>query len=239
MLMAIIKTLLGLFALVGAASFAPMQSTLRPPSTGLTVIELFTSQGCSSCPPANDNLARLAGQPDVLALSFGVDYWDYLGWRDTFANRAYTQRQRDYARGLHRPNVYTPQMVINGRVDLVGNRMGDIDRARGRTASIIGGPNVRLNGNQLEIGTASTQGQMADIWLVRYDPRVIQVPIQRGENSGKTLPHINVVRQFERVGSYNGQALRLSLPASSQANLRTAILVQTTGGGAILAALKF
>jgi hypothetical protein len=238
MLMAIIKTLLGLFALMGATSFAPLQSAVRAPSTGLTVIELFTSQGCSSCPPANDNLARLANQPDVLALSFGVDYWDYLGWRDTFANRAYTQRQRDYARGLHLSNVYTPQMVINGRGDLVGTRMGDIDRARGRTAAVSGGPSLTLSGAQLSIGATKSLAQAADIWLVRYDPRIIQVPIQRGENTGKTLPHTNVVRQFVRLGSYSGQAMNIALPAATQANLRTAILVQTSSGGPIIAAVK-
>jgi hypothetical protein len=236
--MSVFKILVGLFALVGTTSFAPTQSAIRAPSTGLTVIELFTSQGCSSCPPANDNLARLAGQPDVLALSFGVDYWDYLGWRDTFASAAYTARQRDYARGLHLRNVYTPQMVVNGRSDLVGTRMGDIDRVRGRTAALSGGPSLSLNNTQITIGATPPLAQAADIWLVRYDPHIVQVPIQRGENTGRTLPHTNVVRQFVRLGAYNGQAVTLSLPASTQANLRTAILIQRAGGGPIVAAVK-
>jgi hypothetical protein len=236
--MSVSKILVGLFALVGTTSFAPTQSAIRAPSTGLTVIELFTSQGCSSCPPANDNLARLAGQPDVLALSFGVDYWDYLGWRDTFASPAYTARQRDYARGLHLRNVYTPQMVVNGRSDLVGTRMGDIDRARGRTAALLGGPTLSLNNTQIVIGATPTLAHAADIWLVRYDPRVVQVPVQRGENTGRTLPHTNVVRQFVRLGAYSGQAVTLSLPSSTQANLRTAVLLQRAGGGPIVAAVK-
>jgi hypothetical protein len=236
--MSVFKILVGVFALVGTTSFAPTQSAIRPASTGLTVIELFTSQGCSSCPPANDNLARLAGQPDVLALSFGVDYWDYLGWRDTFASAAYTARQRDYARGLHLRNVYTPQMVVNGRSDLVGTRMSDIDRARGRTAALSGGPSLSLNNTQITIGATPPLAEAADIWLVRYDPRIVQVPVQRGENTGRTLPHTNVVRQFVRLGAYNGQAVTMSLPSSTQANLRTAILIQRAGGGPIVAAVK-
>src|SRR5437763_827460 len=91
------------------------------------VVELFTSQGCSSCPPANDTLSALAGRPEVLALSFGVTYWDDLGWKDTFAQKAFTLRQWDYAHAMKRSQVATPQMVVNGRADGVGNRLRDVD----------------------------------------------------------------------------------------------------------------
>ena len=100
------------------------------------VVELFQSQGCSSCPPANANVIALADRPDVLALSFGVTYWDDLGWKDTFATPQYTARQWDYARALRPRNVATPQVVINGRRDVVGNDRGELEPAiRGRPAA--------------------------------------------------------------------------------------------------------
>ena len=106
----------------------PAEAAAPPASDDLTVVELFTSQGCSSCPPANDNLWRLSTRPDVLTLSFSVTYWDDLGWPDTFARPAYTQRQRDYQHGLGTDNVWTPQMVVDGRNQIVGQRMSDIER---------------------------------------------------------------------------------------------------------------
>lgn len=209
----------------------------------VTVIELFTSQGCSSCPPANANLARLARRPEVLALSFGVTYWDYLGWRDTFASQAFTQRQRDYARGLGRTNVYTPQMVINGRIDTVGARMDEITRLSANLPSLASGPTITLNAGNLSLGPqAGLAGPAtmwpATIWLVRYDPRVVQVPVQRGENSGKTLPHVNVVREMLRLSTYDGSATSVRLPANANPALRSAIIVQAGVGGHIIAAAK-
>jgi hypothetical protein len=203
----------------------------------LTVVELFTSQGCSSCPPANDNLAIIAKQPDVLALSFGVTYWDYLGWRDTFASPQNTNRQTDYARALRLPNVYTPQMVINGRVDTVGGRLSEISRLSRSVPIGNTGPTIATTPTSITL-SASSQVTPASIWLVRYDPRVIQVPVQRGENTGKTLPHTNVVRELVRLGTYQGQQVSLRLPPQSSAILKSAILVQRGNGGAIIAARK-
>ena len=204
----------------------------------LTVVELFTSQGCSSCPPANANLAVLANRPDVLALSFGVTYWDDLGWKDTFASKAYTQRQWDYARGLHHGNVFTPQVVINGRTDVVGTTLQEIDSAATRTPAPISGSAISLTGETVTLGAAAKPGKTAQVWLVRYDPRTVQVPVKRGENTGKTLPHRNVVRELTNLGDYRGEALTLKLPASADPNLKTAILVQAGPGGPILAAAK-
>jgi hypothetical protein len=204
----------------------------------VTVIELFTSQGCSSCPPANANLTQLARRPEVLALSFGVNYWDYLGWRDTFASQAFTERQRDYARGLGRTNVYTPQMVINGRIDTVGARMGEITRLAASLPPLTNGPTIALNAGNLSLGAQAGLARPASIWLVRYDPRVVQVPVQRGENSGKTLPHVNVVREMVRLSSYDGRAMSVRLPATSSLGLSSAIIVQAGVGGQIIAAAK-
>ena len=201
----------------------------------LTVVELFTSQGCSSCPPANANLARLADRPDVLALSFGVTYWDQLGWKDTFASKAYTDRQWAYAKGLHHNQVWTPQVVVNGRTDVVGTRLAEIEGAA-RKAPITAGPQLSVEGGVLTVGAAKPA--KADVWLVRYDPAIVQVPVKRGENTGKTLPHRNVVREMTRLGAYNGQALTYRLPVGADPRLKTAILVQAGPGGPILAAAK-
>ena len=203
----------------------------------LTVVELFTSQGCSSCPPANANLATLAQRPDVLALSFGVTYWDDLGWKDTFASKAYTARQWDYAHGLRHSQVWTPQVVINGRVDVVGTTLAEIDRAA-RKAQPLAGPAVSLTPDAVAIGAGARPARPAQVWLVRYDPNIVQVPIKRGENSGKTLPHRNVVRELTRLGAFDGHAVSLRLPPSRDPRLRTAVLVQAGPGGPILSAAK-
>lgn len=203
----------------------------------LTVVELFTSQGCSSCPPANANLATLAQRPDVLALSFGVTYWDNLGWKDTFASKAYTDRQWDYARGLRHSQVWTPQVVINGRTDVVGTTLGEIDRAARKTPPLAG-PTVSFAADTVAIAAGARPAKPAQVWLVRYDPDVVQVPIKRGENTGKTLPQRNVVRELTRLGAFDGKAVTLRLPPSPNPRLRTAILVQAGPGGPILAAAK-
>ena len=200
------------------------------------VIELFQSQGCSSCPPANANVMAIADRPDVLALSFGVTYWDSLGWKDTFASPRFTARQWDYSHGLGHSNVFTPQVVVNGRRDGVG-----VDRKELASLIVAGdrgdaGPALSVRGGTIRISAAPHQ--TADVWLVRYDPRIVQVPIKRGENSGRTLPHKNIVRELTRVGQWTGLAETLTLPASSDATLRSAILVQKPGGGPILAAAK-
>ena len=201
----------------------------------LTVVELFTSQGCSSCPPANANLAKLADRPDVLALSFGVTYWDQLGWKDTFASKTYTDRQWAYSRGLGHRQVWTPQVVINGATDVVGTKLPEIEAAA-RKVPLTGGPRLSVAGDVLTVGAG--KAAKADVWLVRYDPAVVQVPIKRGENTGKTLPHRNVVREMTRLGAYGGQAITYRLPAGADPRLKTAILVQAGPGGPILAAAK-
>ncbi|HZL00151.1 MAG TPA: DUF1223 domain-containing protein [Caulobacteraceae bacterium] len=201
-----------------------------------TVVELFQSQGCSSCPPANANVMALSRRPDVLALSFGVTYWDALGWKDTFASPANTARQWDYARGLGHDNVFTPQVVVNGRKDGVGADSRELDglvRAGDRGS---GGPTLIVTRSSVTIARGAAPRAPADVWLVRYDPRIVQVAIRRGENGGKTLPHKNVVRSLTRIGAWSGATERLPLNAPADPAWRTAILVQGPRGGPILAA---
>lgn len=230
--------LFGLFNTLALAVVAGV-STARPvtpqPTDSLTVVELFTSQGCSSCPPANANLIQLARRPEVLALSFGVTYWDQLGWTDTFAQPAFTARQRDYQRGLGNDNVWTPQMVIDGRLDLVGGRMAEIERAIGSRRTYAG-PVIRFNRRGVGLAGGRVPTRPADVWLVRYEPQAIEVPVARGENGGRTLPHANVVRELTRLGQWRGETVGFPLPPARAEGLATAVLVQTPGGGPILGA---
>jgi hypothetical protein len=216
-------------ALIAAAYPAHAADAAHP-----TVVDLCQSQGCSSCPPANANLLAIAGRADVLALSWEVTYWDYLGWADTFGDHRYTERQWDYARGLHNDDVFTPQIVINGRTDLVGDHADELDAAIGRADRGAGGPTLQLADDHVSVGAGAAAG---DIVMVRYDPRLIQVPIHRGENGGRTLPHRNVVRELRRLGAWNGSPQTYALPAATHEGLKTAILVQSRAGGPILAAI--
>ncbi|MER8550256.1 DUF1223 domain-containing protein [Mesorhizobium sp. M0684] len=200
----------------------------------LTVVELFTSQGCSSCPPANANLIKVKDRPGVLALSFNVTYWDYLGWKDTFGKEEFTQRQVRYEPSLGRSGPFTPQVVVNGRADAVGARPGEIEQLIS-SGGHGDGPSLSLAGGKVSIGASPVPGGKADVWLVRYGKGIVEVPVARGENTGRTLPHANVVHSLTRLGSWTGDATALPLPAAT-GGLSTAVLVQVPGGGPILAA---
>jgi hypothetical protein len=214
-----------------AALALPAAAAAQP-----VVVELYESQGCSSCPPANANLNAIADRPDVLALSFGVTYWDQLGWKDTFAKPAYTDRQKAYARGLG-AQLGTPQMVIEGRQDLIGVDAREVESAL-RHARPAMDATVAVMRDRVEIGAGQAPKAGADVWLVRYDPRVQQVAIQRGENYGKTLPHRDVVRELTRLGGWNGAPVAFSAKPPADPALRTAVLVQAKNGGPILAAAR-
>ncbi|HEX3887199.1 MAG TPA: DUF1223 domain-containing protein [Phenylobacterium sp.] len=228
----------------GLAAFAAPVLALAPavpaaaqPAAGpVQVVELFTSQGCSSCPPADAAVAQLAVRPRILALSFGVTYWDNLGWKDTFAQKKFTDRQWDYAKGLRHDNVGTPQVVVNGRVDVVGQSVPEIDAALRRAALPPGGPRVTLASGGVAIDGAAP-AHAAQVWLVRYNPNIEQVPIRRGENGGKTLAIKDAVRVLTRLGDWTGGPRRFAVPAGP-AGLNTAILIQAGPGGPILAAAK-
>lgn len=199
------------------------------------VVELYQSQGCSSCPPANAALNAVADQPGVLALSFAVTYWDRLGWKDIFADKAYTQRQYDYAHALGNPNVYTPQIVINGKTPLTGIKRGELANAIAASQPISGGPSIKADKGLVTIGTGSGA---ANIWLVQYDPQTHNVAIRSGENDGRTLPHKNIVRKLAKLGEWRGASASFKLPTASADKLGTVILVQRPGAGAIIAARK-
>ena len=182
------------------------------------VVELFTSQGCSSCPPADRLLATLAAHDDIIALALHVDYWDYLGWADDFAKPEYSNRQRRYARVWHERSVYTPQMVVQGVNYMVGSRNDEIQRQIMQAEDIA--PKVavtaRNEGRGIHIRMEALRDEIteADIFLVRYSESETVV-IDRGENAGKTIEYINIVKSWETLGRWDGKgAATVSVPPS-------------------------
>src|SRR5919107_571614 len=182
------------------------------------VIELFTSQGCSSCPPADAVLADLARQPEIVALSFPVTYWDYLGWKDTLAHAAFTARQKDYAHARSDRQVFTPQMIVNGRKSCVGSDRAQIEKSiqttsEGRKTLPVDVSLSEQNGVvAISIEeTPDTRERAAEIWVLPVI-RAQTVPIGRGENRGRTITYANVVRGLTRVGEWRGGSARFEVP---------------------------
>jgi hypothetical protein len=225
-----------MIAAVALVSTARPAFSANADGRNLTVVELFQSQGCSSCPPANANVMALSDRPDLLTLSFGVTYWDNLGWKDTFASPQYTDRQWDYARAFHRDQVFTPEVVVNGRADVVGQDRGELEALIHREAAGPSAPAISITDDRVQISASNMPATNSDVWLIRYDPRIEQVPIARGENGGRTLPHKNVVKELVKLGSWSGKAESFAIPQTPRSNLRAAVLIQQGPGGVIVAA---
>ena len=204
----------------------------RPP----VVVELFTAQGCSSCGPANASIAGMAAREDVLPLTFSVDYWDYLGWKDTFAQKAFTARQRAYAKKLGVREVYTPQVVIDGRVQASGVRPAQVEALMLAQARAPKNPPDMewLGATRAAVGSGRAPAGGAEVWLVRFDPRDQEVAVRRGDNRGQTIEHKNVVRQLVRLGPWAGRPRAYRLPPPVEDGLTSAILVQGAAGGAMI-----
>lgn len=202
------------------------------------VIELYTSQGCSSCPPADALMAELVNRPDVIALALHVDYWDYIGWTDSFADAAFTKRQKAYARAVGSRTIYTPQMIVEGQEHLVGLRpmeLAELIRSHSDLPS-----NVRFSftreGNtvRIRIEAQPPLSQTAVVQIVRYRPEET-VTIEHGENAGKTIRYNNIVTEWQPVAEWDGQRpldMRAELSGSDPA----VVIVQQKGPGPILAA---
>jgi hypothetical protein len=202
------------------------------------VLELFTSEGCSSCPPAEVILNELAQRPDVLPLSFHVDYWDDLGWRDHYSLASATERQRGYARTLRRSSVYTPQAIIDGSRDIVASQRAAVMQAvSGRRDGVATSVFVSSETIQIRVG-AGSEAAIADVLLVGY-LREATTPIGRGENSGRTLKESNIVLWLHELGRWNGKAreFEISVTRLPENVTNIAVLVQSTGQGAILGAV--
>ncbi|CAM3118118.1 thioredoxin family protein [Paracoccus nototheniae] len=204
----------------GVNGFAPMDAA-PPVTAGLpsdtlpVVVELFTAQGCSSCPPADAMLSMLAGQGDVLPLSYHVDYWDYLGWADSFARPEFTERQGAYARAVGERSVYTPQMIVAGQDTSVApgpaQLMGLIDAHRFAPAALSVQRERVEAGETIELMPLSDLGGSVDVVLVRYAPERL-VEVHGGENSGRTVIYTNVVLGLQHLSRWDGsQPLHLTV----------------------------
>lgn len=209
-------------------------------------VELFTSQGCSSCPPADQILGELQKRDDVVALSFSIDYWDYIGWRDTLATRENTLRQQAYEKSLPSHRVYTPQMVVDGVTDVVGNQRRDviavIDKRVAETRGKRVAVSIRQTGDeiQVKIGPGPAPSHSATVWLA-HTLSARTVNIAKGENSGRVITYHNIVRGFSAVGKWSGQPLTLELPAQGVQGEITdgvAVWVQIGGNGPVLGAAQ-
>lgn len=217
--------------LVAAPASAAPVTRVRPP----VVVELFTAQGCTACPQANALLQELSRRRGVLALTYPVDIWDYLGWPDAGARPEFTARQRAYIARLKLREIYTPEMVVNGRREVVG-----FDRAK-VTALLAStprprGPRVRFRStSSVEVGPGARAGR-GEVWLARFDPAEQTVKVTKGENRGKTVVQQNVVRELVRLGAWTGGTRRYVLPPPGAPGLKSAVLVQGAEGGAVVAA---
>ena len=209
-------------------------------ATGPTVVELFTSQGCSSCPPADQLLADLAKAEGVLALAFHVNYWDKLGWKDPFASDWATKRQAEYNAALGRQNVYTPQMIIDGVIDVMGSREPAVAEAikKRQKAGHRVLVTATLLDDKLQVDADGDQkAQSGTLWLVRYDG-AYATEIDRGENVGRRLINTNIVRALEPIGEWNGKPVSLAVPIQRPTRGGIAVILQENGGGRILGAAK-
>jgi hypothetical protein len=208
----------------------------KPIGQGNAVVELFTSQGCSSCPPADKLLAELAERPGVVALSYSVDYWNYLGWHDTLSSAANSDRQREYARTRGDGRVYTPQVVVDGLLHVNGSDENAIGQAIGdasaRLANVKVPVSMRADGNTLVIDVAAAPEQSptrgATIWLAIAKEQET-VSVTRGENRGRNLSYHHPVRELSPVGMWKGEAMTLRLPLKD---------LKTMGGDCLVALLQ-
>ena len=211
-------TLLAACALVAAGIAAAVTAASAESKKPLGVIELFTSQGCSSCPPADALFSELVAKGDVVALAYHVDYWDYLGWRDTMARPENTERQRDYGRAFGVRSVYTPQAVINGRVHVNGAKRASITGTLETLANSGKGMSVDIRtkreGESIVIETGAGPAESKAHLVLVYFDAAKPVAIERGENGGSMVTYWNAVTGLQTAGMWHGEPARFEMPAS-------------------------
>lgn len=219
----------------------------------LTVVEIFQSQGCSACPPTFSKLLALLADlgPSCLLLTYHVSYWDDLGWRDTFAKQLFNDRQHDYVKRLGLENVFTPQIVVNGRASGVVREMDELRRlvergGGGGESQCAPGVRVEVDGSiddqhgvMINVARGEVEGDL-DLWLVAYDPGVVEVDVMAGENVGRRLPYQNVVKSVERIGFFEGQDMERDFLVEIMGNgtLSFMVLVQQGYGGPVVGTIS-
>jgi hypothetical protein len=221
---------------LGAGSFTPSKID--------HVIELFTSQGCSFCPRADQLLAAMAREPDVVAVSFPVDYWDFIGWRDTLASPVFTARQKAYAAARGEAQVYTPQVIVNGLAGVAGGDRDEIEQAIKDAKGLDGALTVPMRLSQADgrylVEVAEGGGGPAGVFALRV-ARSSTVHIQRGENAGRVVTYTNVVRAIDKLGDWTGETATFDMPGAARDGEGFIVLMQKgtpERPGAILAAAK-
>ncbi len=226
------RTLSGI-AVCGFMWVAPIAAQADP-----VVIELYTSQGCSSCPPADALLHDLSKRDDVIALALHVDYWDYIGWADSFANPEYTARQHAYARAAHAATVYTPQMIVGGVDHVIGSRpmqVMDLIQAHSQQEYPVSVTLTR-SGDYIEISATASQSGDYVFEIARYTPQA-SVDIRRGENAGRQLTYSNIVTDLDQVAEWDGAGV-MTIRAAAPGDDPVAVLVQQAGHGPIVGAAQ-
>jgi hypothetical protein len=214
---------------------APGFAAGHPP----VVVELYTAQGCANCGEADQFAAKLAERPDVLVLTFPVDYWDYLGWEDTFARPEFTERQKAYVARLDLREPYTPQVVVDGVRQAPGLREEQVERLVAEAQRTRKNPpDIAFIGpRRVDVGSGRPPKGGAEVWLVRYDPREQEVQVKSGDNRGRTVVQKNVVRELRRLGPWRGRPTAYRITPAEE-GLKTVVLVQGARGGRVIAAAQ-
>ncbi|QJF51542.1 DUF1223 domain-containing protein [Roseobacter ponti] len=219
----------------GALFISPLQAQDAP-----VVVELYTSQGCSSCPPADDLFHQIAGRDDVIALALHVDYWDYIGWKDQFADPRNAQRQRAYATAAGRRSIYTPEMIVNGLTDIIGAKPMQLSEAiaahKAQPAPVL--VSLRRNGESVQISAEAKQPPTGAliVQMVRYVPER-EADITRGENAGRRIVYSNVTQDWKILGEWDGRA-PLDIEAPAPGAEAVVVLIQEKGMGPIVGAAQ-
>lgn len=226
-----------------ALLLAPLAAAAGGPERQPVVVELYTSQGCSACPPADAFLRDLAARPDVIALALHVDYWDYLGWRDVFARPLFTSRQHAYREAAGERSVYTPEIVVQGVSHHPGSRREEVLAAvaAARAAPAPAKVEIAPRGDLLEVRIAPLMGPAPEavVWAVPYRHAPAKVLIEAGENSGRKAVHVNVARDWLHLGDWDGRStVRLMITAPEPGD-GVAVILQRGRIGAVLGAAKY
>jgi hypothetical protein len=204
------------------------------------VVELYTSQGCSSCPPADEFFSALAADPQVIALSLHVDYWDYIGWKDEFGNPKFTERQKAYAREAGSRMIYTPQMIVGGLDSVEGNQPHEIEAMIRKHMAVARDVSLQAVRRDEILVIRAEAGRPFDapvrVQLVRYHPEAT-VDIRRGENAGRTVTYHNIVTSWQAIGEWTGEA-PLEIEAEVPGKDPAVVILQEQGPSFILAAAR-
>ncbi len=237
-----------LAGVVAGATMLAVSSTAQPAGArGPTreapvepvVVELFTAQGCHGCPDANRLVEELAEEPGVIALTYAVDYWDYLGWPDTFAKPEFADRQRAYRSALGVRDVYTPQVVIDGRRQVSGAQPPVVQTAVEEEAQRRAFPpqvEFREDGDRVGVGSGRPPNGGAEVWAVIYEPGPQTVTVRGGDNRGQAVRHVNVVKGLRRLGEWHGRPTLFALPDGISEDAGVVVMVQGKRDRRILAA---